>query len=185
VFGDKADDVDRGKAQGVEGYMYMVLSEAFESFEHKIPRHSGPESRPAVASFGRRKVESMVQVLYLGRGVMDRRSENWWTVEVEKGAIVDSVPVADVLKGDLPTTTPSSNGTFPFRLRVTAMWRTVHVALPSVQHHRQLKMISTKLLHTSYPRPKPVRKSLSSQSRAGRLLDGLHDPSTRFVMAKT
>lgn len=68
MFGDKADDVDRGKAQGVEGYMYMVLSEAFESFEHKIPRHSGPESRPAVASFGRRKVESMVQVLYLGEG---------------------------------------------------------------------------------------------------------------------
>lgn len=50
VFGDKPDDLGQGRAQGIEGYLYMALIAS--STRALGIRHR--KLRPAVANFGGR-----------------------------------------------------------------------------------------------------------------------------------
>lgn len=85
---------------------------------------------------------------------------------------------------------PSSNGTFPIHLRVTAALAITHVVWSSVQHHCQLKTISTRRSRTT---EKPVGKAyphnpalgnclIVSKVQAGPLGDTIHNGTISHPM---
>lgn len=165
VFDERPDNVDRGRAQGIEGYLYMALiASSIRSLgiRHRILGRCWP----VLGGEGKESPWCRCRCYAIprdgGEGQMERR-----------------------LGGRLRS--PSPHGTFPFRPRVTAglandACRFVERAAPS-----SAKDDKHEAILSSRPIAKPVRKAyphnpmfkvrLKHYYDFGQLLDSLHDHS--------